>query len=351
MNTSRLIKANEEGSRVPKIVAIFLAAGFVGIAVSTTARAQTVTACVNTKTGAVALRSKGTCPKGTATVVLNPPTPTTLKVQTLTAQTINVVDSGNNTVATLGKNANGNLLRFLDGAGHLTLSLGNNANETFAGIAMWDGNNVIPGNGIPRETIGASNPNVGPVSGFGLVNWDGGGNVRSGIYLAYDGTSAGAYADSINGSTTGFGENETFQDMGFYAYDLNGNLRSSVGQTLDGSVTSMQLYDQTGALRTGIRIPSGAEIGYFNQDANGTGRISLYESADGLVTSLSLLHQSGIEGADAIANDEPGSVGSGFATWNADHTYVASILGVGEPEDTGYVDTYNSGGVGTGHLP
>jgi hypothetical protein len=67
--------------------------------VASSARAQTtITACVNNKSGAVSIISKGSCKKGTTGVVLN-----SGAIQTLAVQTLNVVDSGNHTVATLGK--------------------------------------------------------------------------------------------------------------------------------------------------------------------------------------------------------------------------------------------------------
>src|SRR5271166_2556600 len=68
--------------------------------VASSVRAQAITACVNNKSGAVSIISKGSCPKNTHAIVLNPPPSATLTVQTL-----NVIDANNHTVATLGKNS------------------------------------------------------------------------------------------------------------------------------------------------------------------------------------------------------------------------------------------------------
>jgi hypothetical protein len=121
--------------------------------VASSARAQAITACVNDKNGAVSIISEGSCPKKTHPVVLN-----SGSSPTLTVQTLNVVDSSNHPVATLGKNANGNLLTFFDSGGNKTMTLGNNANESFAGLVTWDNNKVIPGSGVVRTVFGESNP-------------------------------------------------------------------------------------------------------------------------------------------------------------------------------------------------
>lgn len=220
-----------------------------------------------------------------------------------------------------------------------------------AGIAVLDGNADIPGTGKVRASLGVT-PS-GPEAGVGEATYDGNGVVRSAVGSTVDGSVAyGDLFDETGTVRTGLNYYPGVNFTGFFTHDASGTVRSSVGSGVDGSYSGAFIYDNTGALRTGIDLPSGANIGYFNQDADGTRRVSLYESADGLVASLSLVHESGIEGADAISNDEPGLVGSNFAAWNADHTHIASILGVGPVSgDTGFVDTYNASGNLSGHLP
>ena len=201
---------------------------------------------------------------------------------------------------------NGPNLTFYDNAGKVVADIGwiNDSTSAQAGLAVFDGNSVLAGNGVARATVGYT---------------------------------------SRSASGTG---------VGLASYDETGLVRASVGQSLNGSESYEVLYDSTGALRTGITIPQSASIGYFNQDANGLSRVSLFESADGLVTGLSLRHQNGIEGADAIANDEAPFVGANFATWNADHTHIASIIGVAANiGDAGFVNTFLSDGTLSGHLP
>ena len=145
--------------------------------VASSARAQAITACVNSKNGAVTIRSsleKGACPKGTQAIVLNPaaaPSPTALKLQTLTVQTINVVDSGNRVRGILWKNTRTAMCsHFSIRAVRKTLTWATTATETGVGTTAWDNNKMIPGTGVPRVGWGESNPsdpktNLG--SGFG----------------------------------------------------------------------------------------------------------------------------------------------------------------------------------------
>jgi hypothetical protein len=261
----RIIQDREAGAgplvrKLATRAAITIGLGIGSCLLATSVQAQIVTACVNVKTGAVTIRSsiaKGSCAKGTEPIVLNPsaaPSPTALKLQTLTVQTINVVDSGNHTVATLGKNSTGNLLTFFDSGQHEALTYGINANETCAGLAFWDNNNIIPGSGIVRESVGECNPvngasiNGTSINGFGLAVWDGVGKLRGGHYLSYDGTNGGAYAIDTNGSTTGFATNQNNQSEGFFAEDLNGKTRGFMGISLDGTtLNEVALFDSTGA--------------------------------------------------------------------------------------------------------
>lgn len=203
--------------------------------------------------------------------------------------------TGKVTAKLMNLNGGASLL-FYDSGGKLVSSVGftNTASVAAAGLTVWDGNAILAGDGIARAGFGYTSR--GPSTGIGAATWD-----------------------------------------------ASGNVRSAVGQGLDGSLAYEVLYDNTGALRTGIEIPSGANIGYFNQDANGTPRVSLYESANGLVASLSLVHQSGIEGADAIANDEYGFVGSNFAAWNADHSHIAGTIGVNSADNGFGYTTYANG--------
>jgi hypothetical protein len=220
------------------------------------------------------------------------------------ANEFDLLASNGKVTAKLANLNGGALLAFYDANGKLVESVGfsNTAAQAGAGMSVYDGNAVLAGNGVTRAGYGYTSR--GPATGIGAATWD-----------------------------------------------ASGDVRSSIGQALDGSIAYEQLFDTTGALRTGINVPNGANLGYFNRDANGTPRVELYESGDGLITSLSLIHQSGIEGADAIATDEPSFPSSNFATWNADHSHIASIIGTVEPADSGSVNTTAANGTLSGHLP
>jgi hypothetical protein len=240
-----------------------------------------------------------------ATIVSVPKVHSILLPGIVTAREFDLLSPSFHVTAKLQTLRNGPNLTFYDNSGKIVADVGwvNDSTSAQAGLSVFDGNSVLAGNGVARAEVGFT---------------------------------------ARRSAGTG---------VGLASYDGTGALRTATGQALNGSIAYEYLYDESGALRTGILLPSSANIGYFNQDADGTPRISLYESQDGLVSSLSLIHQSGIEGADAIANDETGFVGSNFATWNADHSHIASIIGVGEPSDSGFVDTTNASGILSGHLP
>ena len=63
----------------------------------------------------------------------------------INVQQINLVSAGGKVLASLGTTADGNLLTFFDSSGKKTLTIGNSADGTFAGLATWDGNSIFPG--------------------------------------------------------------------------------------------------------------------------------------------------------------------------------------------------------------
>src|SRR5262249_37304454 len=84
----------------------------------------------------------------------------------ISAPQINLVNASGQVLASLGVTTDGTVLTFFDSLGQKTLTLGNNAKESFAGLATWDNNKVIPGTGIVRTDFGEANPNVGQLAGF-----------------------------------------------------------------------------------------------------------------------------------------------------------------------------------------
>jgi hypothetical protein len=153
----------------------------------------------------------------------------------LKATGFTLVDTSGRVRASLGLTSDGNVLTFFDSTGKKTLTLGNDPAETAAALIAWDGNKVIAGKGIPRVAVAESNPSVGPSNGFGLALNDSSGNSRTGLYLTFDGSSGGMYANASNGSSTGVYTSSSDGNLGFYADDLHGKNRSFLGNSLDGS--------------------------------------------------------------------------------------------------------------------
>lgn len=315
-----------------RFAALTIGLGVVAVLTDSAARALTITACVNTKSGAVTFISSGACKKGTTGVVLNPPPATTL-----TAQKINLVDASNHVRASLGQTADGNVLTFFDSSGAKTLTFGNNAEETAAGATAWDNNKIIPGTGVPRVGWGEVNPNNGSVNGFGMRVFDGNGNTRTGLGMSYDLTENTVYAIDANGTSTGFLISPTGSGIfssgyaGYFANDANGVNRQFGGISLDGQFSEWDEADPTGQPRLGARqvpptfIDSGGHPGngFVLEDGNGQGRAAMGAAVDGSDVGFSILDKNNKPRLLVDYTDQNGSA----------------------------VDTLDQNGNVTGHLP
>jgi hypothetical protein len=261
------------------------------------ARAQTITACVNNKSGAVTIISSGSCKKGTHAIVLNPaPSPT------LTVQTLNVVDSSNHTVATLGKNANGNQLTFFDAGGNKTMTLGNNANESFTGLATFDNNNnIIAGTGVLRTAFGESNPNAG-IGGFGASVFDGNSVQRTGFGLSFDLSNNDFVAINADGSSEGIGSFSTGFD-GYYANDASSPASRQYGGLNPNGDSVWGEVDTNGVLRVSAVQQITTEIdsagrkgnGFAIWDPNGLQEASMAAFIDGSLAGFNVVDPNNID--------------------------------------------------------
>jgi hypothetical protein len=173
-------------------------------------------------------------------------------LKVLSTQQLNIVNGSGRVLASLGLTSDGNVLTFYDSLGKKTLTFGNNANETLAGAAAWDNNNVIPGTGKIRVTWGESNPNVGPVSGFGAGVFDGAGRARTAFGTSYDLTNNSIAAFDPNGTSAGIGIFPS-QFVGYYASDTNGVTRQFGGLAFDSAISDylneIALEDPAGVTR------------------------------------------------------------------------------------------------------
>ena len=292
------------------------------------ATAQAINICVNNKTGALrGVVNSGKCKKSETFFALNqqgppgpqgPAGPAGVVGPVISVQHLNLVDASSNTLASLGQTSNGTVLTFFDSSGKVTLTVGNNTQANFEGMVAWDGNSVIPGAGISRVSLGASNP-----SGFGGSIVDGAGKTRATFGLTYDGTGTGFNAFAVNGSQTSLAAFENGPSEGFYVNDLNGKLRVQAGISLDGkSYDGVFIYDQTGFERTGVDYEQGNNFqGFFTHGANGKNLSILGNALDGSSSFLNLLDANGNA---RVSNTQNGS-SQGVAVFDAGGNEVGHL--------------------------
>ncbi len=318
-----------------------------------TATAQTINVCVNKRTGALrGVTNSSKCRKSETFFALNqqgpvgpqgPAGPAGVIGPVISVQQFNLVDAHNNVLASLGQTSNGTVLTFFDSSGKATLTVGNNTQANFEGMVAWDGNSIIPGAGISRVSLGASNPD-----GFGGSIVDGTGKTRATFGLTYDGTGTGFNAFAVNGSQTTLAAFENGPNEGLYVNDLNGKLRVQAGISLDGiSFDGVFVYDQTGLVRTGVDYEPGNNFqGFFTSGANGGSLSILGNALDGSFSFLNLLDSSGTNEVKGYASGDGSQ--SGVVVQDANGNGRVSNTQSGSTEG---VAVYNSGGNEVGHVP
>jgi hypothetical protein len=156
----------------------------------------------------------------------------------ISARQINLVSEGGAVLASLGTTADGNVLTFFDSSGRKTMTIGDSADGTFAGIATYDGNSIFAGTGKPRTSFGEANASNVTGGGFGFAVFDPSGSfkVRAAAGTTPDATIGFFETIDPNGSAAGITDDDkTFHDQGFFANDLNGKNRVFAGNSLDGT--------------------------------------------------------------------------------------------------------------------
>jgi hypothetical protein len=256
-------------------------------------------------------------------------------VPVLSAQEIDLVNAGGTVLASLAPTSDGNVLTFFDSSGKKTLTLGDNTNQSFAGLVTWDNNKVIPGTGVVRTTFGESNPNVGPSSGFGGTVLDGTGHLRTGFGTTYDLVSNDIFAVDSDGSSTGIGAFQATKFKGFFTNDSNGVTRQFGGLSFDSAISDnlneIALTDPTGVVRvSAAQVPPD-----FVNPQNGRGNAFVIWDSHGL--------QQASMGAFV-----DGSV-AGFET--VDPNNVIRLAEFLTTQNGMNIDTFDANGNLTGHLP
>jgi hypothetical protein len=192
-----------------------------------------------------------------------------MDVGTITTSQINLVNGNNQLVAMLGSMGNSTGLVFLDSHERWALALGTNSGgpKPVAGLAVFDGNDFLPGGGVARAAVGIS------TDGAGLVTLDTNSHPALVAGVAADGTGSGSLSMDSNGyARAGFGN--TNQGSGFFAKDAAGVTRYVAGVTSDASKSGSLAFDQAGKLQLaagGIGDDSASGILAF--DGNGQDRL------------------------------------------------------------------------------
>jgi len=180
-----------------------------------------------------------------------------VEADTITAQRINLVNGSGQIVAVLGTSGSGAGLVFVDALGRWLLALGASGNgpTATAGLAVYDGNTILPGTGVTRAAVGISS------TGAGLVAFNGAGNPALTSGVSADSTSAGSVVSDSNGySRAGFGN--AANGSGFFAGDANNMTRYVAGVAPGGTQAGSVTFDATG-------LPQ-LELGAMDDDsANG----------------------------------------------------------------------------------
>lgn len=165
----------------------------------------------------------------------------------ITTSQLNLVNSSGQLVAVLGTQGQNAGLVFLDQNMKWVLALGENqgGNKPMAGLAVFDGNAFMPGNGVARAALGVSG------DGAGLVTLDP--NQKPALVAGVnpDGTAAGSFVlDANSYARAGFGNSSN--GSGFFANDSSNVTRYVAGVTGDASKAGAVTFDGTGNIQVAV---------------------------------------------------------------------------------------------------
>jgi|SRR5271166_708055 len=201
-----------------------------------------------------------------------------LDAQTITVQQLNLVNAAGQVVAVLGTSGTGAGLVFVDQTGKWLLALGSsqNGSQTSAGLAVFDGNSILPGNGVPRAALGISSEGAALIA----LNGDGQPALITGVNA--DGSGAGSFAmDSSGYARAGFGN--AANGSGFFAKDSNNVTRYVAGVGPNGTQAGAVTFDATGNPQLALGgVGDGSANGMVALDATGQDRFDAgYSTANG----------------------------------------------------------------------
>ena len=196
----------------------------------------------------------------------------------ISAQQINLVNGSGQIVAVLGTNGNSAGLVFVDNAGKWLLALGatQGASNSNAGLVLFDGNDVLPGNGVPRAALGISN------QGAALLALNGAGKPALVSGVSADSSSAGSFAlDASGNARAGFGN--ASNGSGFFAKDSNNVTRYVAGVGAAGAQAGSLTFDAAGKPQLALGgNGDGSQNGMVSLDGTGQDRFDAgFSSAAG----------------------------------------------------------------------
>ena len=196
----------------------------------------------------------------------------------ISAQQINLVNGSGQIVAVLGTNGNSAGLVFVDNAGKWLLALGatQGASNANAGLVLFDGNDVLPGNGVPRAALGISN------QGAALLALNGAGKPALISGVSADSSSAGSFAlDASGNARAGFGN--ASNGSGFFAKDSNNVTRYVAGVGAAGAQAGSVTFDAAGKPQLALGgNGDGSQNGMVSLDGTGQDRFDAgFSSAAG----------------------------------------------------------------------
>jgi hypothetical protein len=183
------------------------------------------------------------------------------------------LESGGVTVASLRLVSGKPNLVFFDSTGKIVVGIGINGTALptghAAGIAVFDGNEDIPGTGKVRASFGVTPSGSG--AGVGMGTFDGNGVQRSSEGSAVDGSIAySVVADATGVVRTGLDYEPSINFTGSFSNDASGNNRTAVGSAIDGSYSGTFVKDEAAQLRDQIvYVPSANFNGSQSQDGAG----------------------------------------------------------------------------------
>jgi len=178
----------------------------------------------------------------------------------------------------LGTHGNSTGLVFVDNSGNWLLALGATTGgaSPSAGLAVFDGNSILPGTGVACAAVGISSQGAALTA----MNGDGKPALISGV--AADSSSAGSFVlDSSGYSRAGFGN--ASNGSGVFVKDSNNVTRYVAGVGANGAQAGAVTFDASGKPQVAVGgNGDGSSAGMVTLDGMGLDRFDAgFSSANG----------------------------------------------------------------------